>query len=306
MTQQEWDKKAIDRGGSILQSWVWGEFQKSLGFKVERFSGDDWLAQIIEHDLITSKKYWYSPRGPVGNAKAASEFLKKEADKNHAVVFLRLEPQEPIELPPSPKEIQPKENWVVGLEGSEQELLVSMKPKHRYNLNLAAKKGVTVREAGKNDFLEIWRLFMETASRGKFRLHPQNYYLQMFETLSPNYLRAYVAEYQGKILCCAFVSFFGHTATYLHGGSSDKEKQVMAPFLMHWEIMKAVKQLGYYNYDMGGISSDPNHSWAGITRFKKGFGGFEVRYPGTFDQILSPLWYNVYKNLRSFRKILHI
>jgi lipid II:glycine glycyltransferase (peptidoglycan interpeptide bridge formation enzyme) len=193
---------------------------------------------------------------------------------------------------------------VVGLEGSEQELLVSMKPKHRYNLNLAQKKGVVVRQATQHDFLEIWKIQLETAARGKFHLHPQNYYWQLWQTLHPNHIKVFVAEYQGKIVACSYVSLFNNTAAYLHGGSSDKFKPLMAPYLLHWESMRTVKDLGYFNYDFGGITSDPNHPWAGITRFKRGFGGFEVRYPGTFDKILSPLWYNVYKNARNLRKIL--
>lgn len=304
LNQQDWDKKAADMGGSILQSWAWGEFQKSLGNKVERYSEESWMAQVVEHDLIMSKKYWYAPRGPIGNAQHASEYLRLQADKDRAVVFLRMEPSEPIDLPEAPKEIQPKENWVVGLEGSEQELLVSMKPKHRYNINLAAKKGVTIREAHKEDFLEVWRLLMETAARGGFRLHPQNYYWQMWETLGNEHLKIMLAEYEGQVLACVIVSMFGHTATYLHGGSSDKNKHVMAPYLLHWETMKLVKHAGYFNYDLGGVSSDPAHAWAGISRFKRGFSGFEVRYPGTFDLVLSPLWYNVYKNGRKLRKIL--
>jgi lipid II:glycine glycyltransferase (peptidoglycan interpeptide bridge formation enzyme) len=302
--QDNWDKKAIDLGGSILQSWAWGEFQKSLGNKVDRFMEDTWMSQVVEYDLMMSKKYWYAPRGPIGNAQHAADYLRNHANNDKAVVFLRLEPSEPIGLPEAPKEIQPKENWVVGLEGSEQELLVTMKSKHRYNINLAAKKGVTVRQATKNDFLEVWRLLLETAARGKFKLHPQNYYFQMWETLGDQYFKILLAEYEGQILACVLASFFGHTASYLHGGSSDKNKHVMAPFLLHWETMKLAKHLGYYNYDMGGVSSDPAHAWSGISRFKRGFGGFEVRYPGTFDLVLSPLWYNVYRNGRKLRKLL--
>jgi lipid II:glycine glycyltransferase (peptidoglycan interpeptide bridge formation enzyme) len=302
--QDAWDNQVKELGGGILQSWAWGEFQKSLGGKVTRHANSSWMAQVVENDLIMGKKFWYSPRGPIGNTKQAADFLRETAIKDHKIVFLRLEPSEPIDLPPSPKEIQPKENWVVGLEGSEDELLVTMKPKHRYNINLAARKGVTIRSAEKKDFLDIWNLLLETSARGNFKLHPQNYYLQMWEKLGDNHLKIMLAEHEGQMLACIFISLFGKTATYLHGGSSDKNKQLMAPYLLHWEAMKVVKRLGYFNYDMGGFTEQTDHPWAGISRFKRGFGGFEVRYPGTFDMVLSPLWYNVYKNARKFRKLL--
>jgi peptidoglycan pentaglycine glycine transferase (the first glycine) len=303
-SQSEWDNKVKEMGGSILQSWVWGQFQEAVGQKVRRFDGDGWMAQVIEHDLMMGKKYWYVPRGPLGNASLADERLADEANVDRNAVFLRLEPLEPVRLPEAPKETQPKENWVVGLEGSEQELLLAMKPKHRYNINLAAKKGVAVREAVKSDFLGIWQLFMETSTRGHFRLHPQEYYLKMWETLGAEHLKVLVAEFEGQMLSACFITVFGHSAIYLHGGSSDRNKHLMAPYLMHWEAMKAVKALGTYNYDLGGVSSDPAHAWSGISRFKRGFGGFEVRYPGTFDHVLSPLWYNAYKGGRKLRKLL--
>ncbi|MBX4187980.1 MAG: peptidoglycan bridge formation glycyltransferase FemA/FemB family protein [Candidatus Doudnabacteria bacterium] len=304
LSHQEWDKKIKDFSGSILQSWAWGEFQKAIGHKVIRLSSNDWAAQVIEFDLIMSKKYWYAPRGPIGNALVAAQSMRQEIIQDHSVIFLRLEPYEPVGLPEAPKTIQPKENWMIGLEGSEEELLTAMKPKHRYNINLATKKGVKVREATKDDFLNVWALLLETAARGKFRLHPQNYYLQMWETLGSEYLKVFIAELDGQALACSLVTFFGHTATYLHGGSSDKNKQFMAPYLLHWEAMRTAKHLSYFNYDLGGYTSDENHPWAGISRFKKGFGGFEVKYPGTFDMVLSPLWYNVYSQGRKLRNLL--
>lgn len=308
MNQQEWDDKIQELGGGILQSWDWGRFQESVGHKVERVLDKDWAAQLIQTDLMMNKTYWYAPRGPVGNTDRAVTHLRQWANDQKSVMFLRLEPNQPASasqnLMQSSKTIQPQLNWVLGLEGSEQELLVGMKPKHRYNINLAAKKGVTVREATKQDFLEVWRLLLETAGRGKFKLHPQNYYLQMWETLGPDKFKILLAEYEGQPLACVLVSFFGHTATYLHGGSSDKLKNVMAPYLLHWETIVLAKHAGYYNYDFGGITTDPNHSWSGISRFKMGFGGFEVRYPGTYDLVLSPLWYNVYKSGRKLRSLL--
>ena len=45
----------------------------------------------------------------------------------------------------------------------------------------------------------------------------------------------------------------------------------------------------------------PNHPWAGVTRFKLGFGGRAVDYPGTFDLPLNRLWYTLYSLVRRAR-----
>ena len=127
----------------------------------------------------------------------------------------------------------------------------------------------------------------------------------MFEKLSPNYLKILVAEYQGQILAGMILTIFSDTTTYLHGGSASRLREAMAPYLLHWEAIKLAKSLGCSYYDFGGVTSGSAHpSWEGITRFKKSFGGYEVSYPGTYDLVYSPIWYNVYKNARSLKKIL--
>jgi peptidoglycan pentaglycine glycine transferase (the first glycine) len=304
LSQPAWDEKAIEFGDSILQSWVWGEFQKNLGVKIHRFSGEDYINFVIETPVPLGKKYLYSPRGPLGNVEDALDDLKKFAEVDHNTIFARIDPSNPVDLPRAAKEAQPADNWMLGLEKTEEELLIDMKPKHRYNINLASRRGVTVRAGTKEDLLVFWKLLLETAGRGKFQLHPQDYYWQLWETLPEENLKLLIASYKGKPLAGMFLTLFSDTVTFLHGGSTNANKDVMAPYLLHWEGIKLVKNLGYKNYDFGGISNDPKHVWAGLTRFKKGFGGFEVNYPGTYDLVFSPFWYQAYKQSRIFKKFL--
>ncbi|MBX4205002.1 MAG: peptidoglycan bridge formation glycyltransferase FemA/FemB family protein [Candidatus Doudnabacteria bacterium] len=306
-SKQEWDKKVIELNGSILQSWDWGEFQNAHGLKVHRLMDSEFAAQVLETPLISSKKYLYVPRGPLGNLDLAMADLKALATKDRDVVFARIEPSVAVNLPKAAKETQPTHNWLVDLEPSEPEILTSMKPKTRYNINLASRKGVVIGEGGAGDLIDVYKLLLETAGRNNFRLHPQNYYVQMRENLSRDNLRILIAEYAGKPLATMFLTMFGTTATYLHGGSSQAMKDVMAPYLLHWEAMKLAKKMGYKYYDLGGIApndANPEHAWSGISRFKKSFGGFELVYPGSFEMIFSPLWYNVYTNARKLRNII--
>lgn len=304
LDQQHWDQKSIELGGSILQSWAWGEFLESQGQKIYRFSGDDYICLATETPILAGKKYIYCPRGPLGNRDAALEDIKKLAT-DRQLVFARLEPQQPMQLPPALKNVQPVNNWILDTNPTEEALLAAFKPKTRYNINLAAKKGVVVKEVGKDGLVDFFRLMMETAGRNSFRLHPQDYYLQMWESLEPNHIRLLLAYYEDQPVAGVLLTVFGKTVTYLHGGSSQRNKEVMAPYLLHWEAIKLAKQLNCSTYDFGGIAPDEsqNHPWAGITRFKKSFGGLEVTYPGAYDYSYSPIWYNAYKNARKLRGI---
>ena len=64
--QEEWNKFILENNGLFLQSWEWGEFQKSLGRKVWRLGDcENWAALVIRHDLPLGKNYLYCPGGPV-------------------------------------------------------------------------------------------------------------------------------------------------------------------------------------------------------------------------------------------------
>lgn len=305
LSSDSWDKKVIDLGGSILQSWAWGEFQASLGQKIHRFSGEDFICLAVETALPLGKKYFYCPRGPLGNVESALIDLKR-LESDRSVIFSRIEPLQSVKLPRAVKDTQPAIDWVLDLEKTEEELLIGMKPKTRYNINLAQRKGIVVREGTQADLITVWQLLLETANRNKIRLHPQNYYFQMWDHLYPKYLKILIAEYKGQPLAGILLSLFGETATFLHGGTSPKMKEAMAPHLLHWEAIRLARNLGSKHYDFGGIApaNEERHAWAGISRFKKGFGGFEVKYPGSFDLIFSPIWYNVYKNTRKLTQVL--
>jgi lipid II:glycine glycyltransferase (peptidoglycan interpeptide bridge formation enzyme) len=304
LTQETWDKKVVELGGSILQSWAWGEFAGSLGQKIYRFSGDDFANLAIETSLPFGKKYLYSPRGPLGNTAEALADLK-HLQENRDLIFARIEPNQPVDLPKAVKETQPTNNWMLDLEKSEDEILIGMKPKTRYNINLSQRKGLTVRVGEQKDLISLWQLFLETAKRNNYKLHSQSYYFKMWDHLNPNSVKILLAEYNGEALAGMLLTLFGPTATYLHGGSASKMKEAMAPYLLHWEAIKLAKQFGMKTYDFGGIapSGEEHHSWAGISRFKKSFGGFEVKYPGSFDLIYSPIWYNAYIQGRKLNKI---
>ncbi|MBI5071795.1 peptidoglycan bridge formation glycyltransferase FemA/FemB family protein [Candidatus Falkowbacteria bacterium] len=176
---------------------------------------------------------------------------------------------------------------------SEDELLAAMHEKTRYNIRLAEKKNLALKTGTVDDF---WKLMEETTKRDEFRAHPKKYYEKMFEKLADGEKNKMRGElkivYQGIApLAAAIIGYFGDTVTYLHGASSYEYRNLMAPYLLHWEIIKEAKKLGYKFYDFWGIDEK---KWPGVTRFKKGFGGFEINYPGTFDLPINKLWYKIY------------
>ena len=239
----------------------------------------------------------------------------KEISKNEKVIFIKFEPpvskkefeelKENLALKEA-KAVQPQNNWLLDLDGTEEGILARMKQKTRYNIRLAQKKGVKIKVS--DDSKQIDRLFalaQETAERNDIKTHPKSYYLKMIEMLARQKMaKLYQAEYNQKILAVNLMLSFGDTATYLHGGSSNEYRNVMAPYLLHWQAILDAKKEGKKYYDFGGVApeNESNHKWAGISRFKRSFGGFQVNSPGALDMVIKPFWYKLYQIGRRFKK----
>lgn len=207
----------------------------------------------------------------------------------------------------SVRSVQPQHTVWMDLTKTDEELLSGMREKTRYNIRLAERRGVAVRYADRKERIEIfWKLLKETAKRDGFSTHPKEHYEKLWEAFTPPlaarasredcqdpFVRLYLAEYAGAPLAAAIVMFCGGIATYVHGASSSELRNMMAPYLLHWRIMQDAKTGGYAVYDLWGID-DANPRWAGMTRFKHGFGGTGFSYANSIDIVAKPMWHAAY------------
>lgn len=204
-------------------------------------------------------------------------------------------------------QVPPRTTLVIGLSKSEEELLSAMHEKARYNIRLAERRGIRVRRAGVDEsFRAFWSLMRETAKRGRVGIHAREYYRKMLETVQGGDVQArlFLAVHREIPLATAILITCGDTATYLHGGSSSEQRNLMAPHLLQWRMMQYAKHHRMKWYDMWGIAPQDErgktreergyvHPWTGITRFKLGFGGEVKESVGTFDIICRPFVYRV-------------
>ena len=304
---------ASSSGGSLLQSWAWGEMYRNAGSEVVRLGlkdGDQIVAAVtlVKQKIAPGLFYWFSPRGPlVDEPRAATELRSAVQGLSNRALFWRLEPPvndclldgrfvKTISL-------NPARSLFLDLEKTEEQLLGEMHPKTRYNIRLAAKKGVEVREITQPsaaDWADFRRLLELTGSRDGFRLHAFSHYQNLVSSCPAN-IRLYIAYYQKQAVAAGLFSFWNDQAVYLHGASDNRFRQVMAPYLLQWTVIRAARGRGCRHYDFYGIDED---KWPGVTRFKRGFGGYQKEYPGTFDAVFYPFLYQLYCRLRHWRRRL--
>ena len=230
----------------FLQSPEWEKFQQSIGREVYRIEG----VLVIKLPLIFNKSYLYSAGTP--DIWRAMDLIKALAKKENAV-FLRVEPMaekdgmgekmEGYGFKKSNKNIQPQKTIILDITKDEDALMDEMHKKTRYNIRLSGKHNLKIMDFGlrieDSAFEKFWGLLQKTADRDTFHTHIKDYYKKLLET---PITKLFGVEYEGKLIAGSIVSFYDGRATYLHGASDWKHRNVMAPYLLLWEAMKFMKK----------------------------------------------------------------
>ena len=303
-----------------LQSYEWGEFRKATGIQVIRKGYFDKNTLVDAFQLTlhpiphTSWNIGYLPKGNAPTPELLQEL--KRLGKENNCIFIQLEPnikEADIINIPLPKAAHPlftQYTFVLDITKSEEELLKNMHQKTRYNIRVAQKHDVEIKEENSQEAFDIyWQLTKETTQRQGFYAHTKSYHEKMWETLHQSQsegLQAhlFIARYKSpeskiKIPLVAWVLFtFQDKLYYPYGASSSLYRNVMASNLMMWEAIKFGKQQGLKSFDMwGSMGENPNTKdpWYGFHRLKQGYGPELVKFVGSYDLIINPTLYQFYK-----------
>lgn len=197
----------------------------------------------------------------------------------------------------SPEQIQFKNTVFIDLSADEEEILARMKQKTRYNVRLAGRKGVTVRQGTPTDFDDLYHMYAETAVRDGFTIRGGEYYHDVWQTFfQEGMLTPLIAEVGGQAVAGLMLFHFGTMAWYLYGMSRPIHREKMPTYLLQWEAIRLAQVKGCTTYDLWGAPDEFNREdplW-GIYRFKSGLGGKVARHIGAWDLPLQPLLYTLH------------
>lgn len=300
-----------------LQSFEWGEFREKTGLEVIRlglFDGKTLNAgfQITLHPIPKlNYKIGYLPKCILPNLQVLQAL--KEVGKLNNCLFIKIEPNAK-----AGKDILLKNGCIYGrplftkytfqldLTQSEEILLAKMKPKTRYNLRLAQRKGVTITNNDSNaSFEDYLKLTMETTKRQKFYAHDEKYHRNLFQVLKPTgMVHLLQACYQNRVLVSWMVFNFNKVLYYPYGASTREDRKVMASNLMMWEAIRFGKKLGCQTFDLwGSLGPNPNPAdpWYGFHRFKEGYSPKLIEFIGTYDLVINYKLYKLYNLIDSLR-----
>ena len=200
----------------------------------------------------------------------------------------------------SNEQVQMRNTMLIDLGKSEEQLLVDMKQKTRYNLRLAERKGVHVRRGGLADFPALYAMYAETSVRDGFVIRSEEYYRAVWDSFfQAGILIPLVAEVEGQAVAGLMLFIFGQESWYLYGMSRNMARDWMPNYLLQWEAIKASRAAGSKVYDLWGAPDEFNERdpmW-GVYRFKQGLGAYPVRHIGAWDLPLQSITYSLYTQL---------
>lgn len=327
----EWDEHvAASPYGDVLQCVQWGELKARTGWtplhvRVDREGEPVATALLLRRRIPRTRRcIIYCPRGPVVDyddpaAVGAVIAAMRDTAQEHGAIAVKIDPAVPAEradvtarlrelgLRPARGAagfggVQPRAVMKVDLTPGFDALLAGFHSKWRYNIRLAARKGVIVRTGCRPPDMDAFYDMLEvTAQRDGFGIRAREYFHHIREIIIGEGLgELFMASVDDTPVAGAIAFTLGRQCWYVYGASDNEHRRAMPNHLVQWEIMRWAKQRGCEVYDMRGVSPEADgepvdEKLAGLNRFKRGFGAQYVEYIGDWDLVLSPLWYGLFR-----------
>ena len=222
---------------NFQQSLEWAEVKKP-NWKPEVILAEDENEEIIGSLCVWIRKIpifgniMYSARGPVCDihneevlqdiveganflAKKYNAFvLRIEPDiKKDDITFRDMISRLGFEIKDDSKdfkdEIQPRFVFRLDIKNkTEDEIFANFHSKTRYNIRLAKKKGVEIREGSKEDLKDFHNIMVETGKRDDFIIRSLSYFEKMYDELVPTgHMKLLMAYYEGKPIARNYTNY---------------------------------------------------------------------------------------------------
>jgi lipid II:glycine glycyltransferase (peptidoglycan interpeptide bridge formation enzyme) len=272
----------------------YGFFLEELSHALSGHLGS--AVSFIRYDLPWESQYSpdLGPDSPEGAWEGRPEARLRELRMNFGTRSWNLRK--------APMDLTVADTLVVDLAGTEEEMLSKMKPKTRYNIHLAERRGVRVFIPSVDMLPVFYDLYRQTAERNGFPPSGFEHFSALFSALArrtdSSEVHLLFARRAEDVLAGAVVAVSGATATYLFGASSSVNRNLMGSYAVQWEAMRLARAKGCRAYDMGAVppAKDQRHPFYGMYRFKAGFGGRIVHRTGSWDYPLDTAGYRKFRN----------
>jgi len=304
---------------AIWQSEPWENFQAALGHKTFRVG----RILLVKTVLPFGRSFFTMARG---NLSAADFQHIAQLARQEKAIFLRWAPNEST----LPKWLAPGKfvatgafrfptlTGVVDLRQGEEKIREQMSQTGRRHLRVAERSGIEICPSGicQNEKSGIcpsesvdsfFKLLQETTCRKGFASHGKKYFAKLLQSFGRDAMLL-LAKKDGVILAGGIFVLVGKVCTYFFGASRPDLQKLQAPTLLQFEAMRRAIAREAAFFDFLGIApkDTKGHKWAGVSQFKRKFGGQEIDFAGEVEIPFAPLWHLAFRAAKAGRKALHL
>ena len=314
--------------GDFLHDWAWADVAAFDGQPQQRFllEDDDAIVAILAAQarrILGGREFWYVPHGPVldyddpraGERVRALVIGLREVARHHRAVAVKLEPRLEHDDPQlgafhgrglrrTDESLQVRHTRIVELPDDDEALMAGFDKDTRYSVRRAEREGVEVTvvdEASDQRAIDdLHALVAQTQARAGFPLPPLERYRVAWRALAGADRAAILeARREGQLLASGMVVIEGDRSFYLFSGSLREERgepKRYASYALQWAMMRLARSRGSRHHDLWGVAppdAGSEHAWHGVGLFKKGFGGREVHWAGSWDLVVDPTLYRL-------------
>jgi len=318
---------AATASGDFLHDWAWADVAAFDGQPQRRYvlEDDGVVVAIVAtqaRPVFGRREFWYVPHGPVldyddpraGDRVRALVIGLREVARQHRAIAVKLEPRLKRDAPAlsafegrglrrTDESLQVPYTRIVDIAADDDALLTGFDKDTRYSVRRAEREGVEVSAVEDGDHRaidDLHDLVAETQARAGFPLPPLERYRVAWGALSRAGRAAILeARREGELLASGMVVIEGDRSFYLFSGSRREERgepKRYASYALQWAMMRLARSRGVRHHDLWGVAppdAGPDHPWHGVGLFKKGFGGREVHWAGSWDLVVDPTLYRL-------------
>ena len=321
--------------GDFLHDWAWGDVAAFDGEPQRRFVLEDGgrivaAVALQSRPLPRGRSFWYVPHGPVldyAHPRAQERLAAvvkwlQVAGRDQGAIAVKLEPRLAVDDPALalfdlPDVVRLADTLQVGQTrivtlGGDEELLDGFDKDTRYSVRRAIREGVEVWVFNDAEDLrpidDLHALVEETQRRAGFPMPALKRYRIAWHGLAKagraNILEA---RHGGELLASGMLVVEGDRSFYLFSGSRRElagEQKRFASYALQWGMLQLARQRGVRHHDLWGVAppgAGPEHPWHGVGLFKKGFGGREVQWGGSWDVVVDAPLYRLRETTSTMR-----
>jgi lipid II:glycine glycyltransferase (peptidoglycan interpeptide bridge formation enzyme) len=166
--------------------------------------------------------------------------------------------------------------FLLDLDASLEDLRKRLDKKWRNQLTRAEKNNLTViAGSGSDEYRTFCQIYQQMRKRKTFEstVDAEEFGRIQEELPESHRMRILICTDNGVPVAGLVASAMGNSAIYLLGATSDDGLSSKGAYLLHWTLIRWLKENGTRWYDLGGIDPEGN---PGVYHFKRGLSGVNV------------------------------